>query len=804
MTLSAVVMRGRSAACALVAALLSGTGVGAGGARVGFCLDNVPDALIGTGFTAPSTVLREDRCILNGYAWCPLLNRTARWEQANGSVVEYYWFSVCCVGGQGARLMPDDGGMPSCRGTLDSGACTRSQWHAKFMYDFLGEGSGYEYQVSPFSMKGTPLEPMAHWKEPPCVCRPSSPSCVASNADGSRCLKCTTDAPCGGDEVRFGLNLYKLHSVDLKTTEISFSAWVRQEWYDTRLAYNHQCYGGNNYFEVQAEAGSLENSLIWTPDIELYNSRNTIWQGSFHARSAAVYACGDATPGTGGCGYVYWSRPGMLQALCKYEGLWNFPWDRLSCGLEFGAWVVDGRYQDILPKADDGGILWPGKPGAGDPGLVSGTSFQDYRFDRVDVQRVIAYYGSAPYPEILYTVYFRRSTDYYVLKLIVPAVLLTWLSFAAFFMSPATGERLGFGVTVILAMFALDITAASMMPMCNEKLQIDYLHLVCLAFTCSSLLETAVVLYMYHQVSETIVEAFIPNIFIKVFAGKWRELFRRRRHPKVKKDDVPLHERSQGLLYRRSLYRQVFDVLDENCDGSIYVSAVDDFLKYLLGPDWSQRDGEGWIFVESRQKDYLMREPAFLELCEFHLTDTRGSPVIDHLPDMVNYWITSQGRYKERIIGRWRRRALEVDWIARWAFPLSFVVWLICFAILETEDMAHITKDNPSVSYLFPLMWMPFVALLYAFAYFSMWVMRKYQDNEPWPAWFERSFSVHGSRVSVKVADSDAGSPSEFDESDSDAGSPVKASAERPAVRGCSRAVVQDRGSRPPHACRNF
>ena len=102
-----------------------------------------------------------------------------------------------------------------------------------------------------------------------------------------------------------------------------------------------------DYMEVQAEAGSLENSLIWTPDIELYNHESAIWgHGAFGARLATVYSCWDGAPTRGGCGYVFWSRPGVVTALCKYSGLINFPNDDLSCDLEFAGWSLDGRSLD--------------------------------------------------------------------------------------------------------------------------------------------------------------------------------------------------------------------------------------------------------------------------------------------------------------------------------------------------------------------------------------------------------------------------------------------------------------------------
>ena len=35
----------------------------------------------------------------------------------------------------------------------------------------------------------------------------------------------------------------------------------------------------------------------------------------------------------------------------------------LTCQMEFGAWAIDGRFQDIQPRKEDGGLNYPGKDG---------------------------------------------------------------------------------------------------------------------------------------------------------------------------------------------------------------------------------------------------------------------------------------------------------------------------------------------------------------------------------------------------------------------------------------------------------
>eukprot|EP01047_Picozoa_sp_COSAG01_P031917 COSAG01_NODE_2286_length_7990_cov_5.551895_6_plen_528_part_00 len=255
-------------------------------------------------------------------------------------------------------------------------------------------------------------------------------------------------------------------------------------------------------FEVQASPGDMENTRIWTPDVELYNHKTSIWGGSvLGSRLAIVYSCWDGAPSRGGCGEIFFSRPGVVTALCKYQGLIMFPRDALSCELEFSSWALDGRHQDLVKRQKDGGVNWAGS-GKGLAGLTAGSTFQDYTIQNLEVTRKVSFYDccpNSPYPTLLYQIDFRRATAYYTFKLVVPSIVLSMLSFITFYMNPETGERLGFGITMILAMLALDITAASMMPVCSEKTFMDFLSGVCMLFGCVSMLETGFVMFLYHQ-----------------------------------------------------------------------------------------------------------------------------------------------------------------------------------------------------------------------------------------------------------------------------------------------------------------
>ena len=99
--------------------------------------------------------------------------------------------------------------------------------------------------------------------------------------------------------------------------------------------------------------------------------------------------------------------------------------------MEFAAWAVDGRFQDIIPSATDSGISWIDNPNSDAVvGLTAGSGFQDYKIRNITIERVTVFYDccpNAPFPELMYEVSFTRSSNYYLYKLIIPLVLLTFV-----------------------------------------------------------------------------------------------------------------------------------------------------------------------------------------------------------------------------------------------------------------------------------------------------------------------------------------------------------------------------------------
>jgi len=295
------------------------------------------------------------------------------------------------------------------------------------------------------------------------------------------------DIPPDDLQVEIGINFFKIYNLDLKASVLSLATWFRLEWKDHRLRYNASVWN-ITVTNMHITTDSIDESRIWAPDIELVNGEEGLSQ-TLSNKLAMVYPDG----------LVYYSRPGLLKTLCKFSGLENFPWDVLECELEFGAWALDGSIQDIIPAVSDQGITWEGKEGS----YISptqGSTFQDYTLTNIEVRRTVIYYADdgPPWPVLLYKLQLKRGAAFYVGKLVLPQVAMGMLSLVTYWMSPQVGERLGFGITLILAVVATEIVAVELMPVCGEILKMNWISWVSLAFCLFALFESAVVLWLYY------------------------------------------------------------------------------------------------------------------------------------------------------------------------------------------------------------------------------------------------------------------------------------------------------------------
>ena len=292
-----------------------------------------------------------------------------------------------------------------------------------------------------------------------------------------------------GTEVKLQLKIFKVLEVDVSSGRFLTKVWRRMLWYDRRLKWNSSEFGGITewcgYPNRRGGEGDYLDNNIWTPDIVLYNAIRTPEES---LETGAVWVRPD--------GRVWYSVPGVVEATCRFTGLVAFPYDKMSCDMEFGSWSYSDAVTNltILTASGYKGVeIAPLSP-------ASGTSYQQYELDQNAsfAFRKSTYYPccAEPFSQVVVRVFINRKSRAYFLLLEIPGIMLTILSFLTFWLDVTqSGERLGFGVTLLLGNQLLMQISATVLPLCGEMLWIELFNWINFVFVFISILESVVAVY---------------------------------------------------------------------------------------------------------------------------------------------------------------------------------------------------------------------------------------------------------------------------------------------------------------------
>lgn len=476
--------------------------------------------------------------------------------------------------------------------------------------------------------------------------------------------------------VKVGLNLFKIQEIDLARSEMSLNVWLRMTWNDPRLSWNAT---EQRYYNVEQTTFSastdIEQTKIWVPDLELYNQAESISE-TFPMKDAQVWPDGT----------VFWSRVGLLKSLCSFSGLKKHPFDKTECTVEFGGWARSGyfaNYEFMDPPVAYGGT-----------GTATAT-YQEYTLIEEDGRANIEVFfypccPGEPWPTLSYTFVFTRASNYYFKTLVLPNILFAFFASAVFWLDVRCGERLGFGITVLLAMVATEIIAAESLPTCSEWLWIEVMSggAVFIAFAC--LMESCVVTYIYYQQrKEDVTEFMNVGKSKKNDDNDEGEDSRRNEGEDSRKwsegedswNENPTHNASAGAKQRANANSQSGDdaldhAIDERSDGGVEIRKS----QTLMVGDISEEEPDPESAPRLKRRSSTLRERVSQALLS-----VAGS----------KYQPTKEEQTAEERAKRWReernltlesfRRVKEID---RFSFKVFICVYptflVVMFATLPT------------------------------------------------------------------------------------------------------------------------
>ena len=278
--------------------------------------------------------------------------------------------------------------------------------------------------------------------------------------------------PIGSSEttdVNLGVYVFSINNLDEKSQVLETSIMIWALWEDINLSWNASNYGG-------VESFTYPQNRVWLPDIRVHNSAKTKSQMGYDQNLIRVYAEG----------YVYWGASLVTKTSCDIDVTY-YPFDTQSCSIIVNTWMTNSDEVFIWVDSAQANETLDYFTPSGTWEIISHEIGAEF----IDLDRDIS---------LVYTMKLKRRRTYYVVNIILPVLFLSFTASMVFFLPADAGEKIGMGITVLLA-FAVYLTIiADNMP--QTSLQVSYLAVyltLLLGLTAMGVVLAVVVLHIHHK-----------------------------------------------------------------------------------------------------------------------------------------------------------------------------------------------------------------------------------------------------------------------------------------------------------------
>ncbi|NWH41613.1 ACH10 protein, partial [Chloropsis hardwickii] len=268
--------------------------------------------------------------------------------------------------------------------------------------------------------------------------------------------------------VTLKVTLAQIIDMDERNQVLTSYLWVRQTWLDAHLTWDKDEYGGIDSIRIPS-------SLVWRPDIILYNNADERFGGSMETN---VVLRSD--------GHITWDSPAITKSSCKVDVSY-FPFDGQQCRLTFGSWTYNGNQIDLRNQLDSGD-------------LTDFVENVEWEVLGMPATRNVITYGccSEPYPDVTYTLLLRRRASFYIFNLLLPCIMVSFLAPLGFYLPADSGEKVSLGVTVLLALTVFQLLVAESMPPSESVPLIGKYYIATMTMITASTALTIFIMNVHH------------------------------------------------------------------------------------------------------------------------------------------------------------------------------------------------------------------------------------------------------------------------------------------------------------------
>uniref|UniRef100_A0A3Q0R6U4 Uncharacterized protein n=1 Tax=Amphilophus citrinellus TaxID=61819 RepID=A0A3Q0R6U4_AMPCI len=270
-------------------------------------------------------------------------------------------------------------------------------------------------------------------------------------------------------EVKTNIYVTSFGPVSDTDMEYTIDVFFRQSWKDERLKFH----GPMNILPLN----NLMASKIWTPDTFFHNGKKSV----AHNMTMPNKLLRIKDDGT----LLYTMRL-TVHAECPMH-LEDFPMDSHSCPLKFGS------YAYTISE-----VTYAWTRNASESVVVEGESSRLNQYDLLGqtVGQETIKSSTGEYTVMTAEFHLKRKIGYFVIQTYLPCIMTVILSQVSFWLNrESVPARTVFGVTTVLTMTTLSISARNSLPKVAYATAMDWFIAVCYAFVFSALIEFATVNY---------------------------------------------------------------------------------------------------------------------------------------------------------------------------------------------------------------------------------------------------------------------------------------------------------------------
>ncbi|XP_031443333.1 neuronal acetylcholine receptor subunit alpha-3 isoform X2 [Clupea harengus] len=274
--------------------------------------------------------------------------------------------------------------------------------------------------------------------------------------------------------VQFEVSMSQLVKVDEVNQIMETNLWLRHIWKDYKLKWNPKEFGGVEFIRVPSKR-------IWKPDIVLYNNAVGDFQVDDKTKALLRYN-----------GEVTWIPPAIFKSSCKIDVTY-FPFDYQNCTMKFGSWTYDKAKIDLVLIGTTINLrdFWE----SGEWVIIHAPGYKhDIKYNCCE----------EIYTDITYSLYIRRLPLFYTINMIIPCLLISFLTVLVFYLPSDCGEKITLCISVLLSLTVFLLVITETIPSTSLVIPLigEYL-LFTMIFVTLSIVITVFVLNVHYRTPKT-------------------------------------------------------------------------------------------------------------------------------------------------------------------------------------------------------------------------------------------------------------------------------------------------------------